>query len=536
MTIEKEPHADAETIQDFVLQRVPDAKVVSSVGTEIAFQLPSSASSAFRPLFEAMDDGLKTLGIDTYGMSVTTVRSPVEGTLKHHLLSFVTLTWTTLHVCRTLQLEEVFIKVAKGEETDVVEKVLERRRSLERRNSQEEAAMASKVEKFEIGDPETGATEKGVKSPVVEVDYSDNWKFFRRHMYALLVKRGLYFSRDKKAWVYQFIMPAIFVLVGVVLMKVGNNSIFAEVLPALTLSTSGYNTAVKTNPNPLYYNNDNYFSYTNPLTYSNQMPTEFYQNYNVTGQEQVIEKVPSYSSLPAYGIKATSIYNMSMELLFSRTSWQASRYGAVTFNNVSKAGHIFEYNIHNNYSGAHSSAIFLNLINDAILQLYLPSGSITTVINPLAVTQSEYSTATSFSGFPVVVMLMLAFAFIPAAFAVFVVRERETKAKHLQIVSGVSFFSYWLSTFLFDFASYQIPLWLTVIILKAFSVDALMKGKAFGATVILLELWGASVTGFTYFVSFAFEKHSQAQVGPRRIVDARGVRTSLAVMQAPIRK
>lgn len=29
-------------------------------------------------------------------------------------------------------------------------------------------------------------------------------------------------------------------------------------------------------------------------------------------------------------------------------------------------------------------------------------------------------------------MIMLSFAFVPAAFALFVVRERETKAKHLQ--------------------------------------------------------------------------------------------------------
>lgn len=53
-------------------------------------------------------------------------------------------------------------------------------------------------------------------------------------------------------------------------------------------------------------------------------------------------------------------------------------------------------------------------------------------------------------------MIMLAFAFVPAAFALFVVRERETKAKHLQVVSGVSFIAYWLSTWLFDLASYQV--------------------------------------------------------------------------------
>lgn len=46
-----------------------------------------------------------------------------------------------------------------------------------------------------------------------KVDYNDHWTFFRRHMHALLVKRALYFRRDKKAWAYQFVMPALFVLV-----------------------------------------------------------------------------------------------------------------------------------------------------------------------------------------------------------------------------------------------------------------------------------------------------------------------------------
>lgn len=113
----------------------------------------------------------------------------------------------------------------------------------------------------------------------------------------------------------------------------------------------------------------------------------------------------------------------------------------------------------------------------------------------------------------VVVMIMLSFAFVPAAFALFVVRERETKAKHLQVVSGVSFLSYWLATWIFDFASFQIPLWLTVIILKAFDAKALMDGDSFGATVALLQLYGASITGFTYLTSFAFARHSMAQVG-----------------------
>jgi ATP-binding cassette subfamily A (ABC1) protein 3 len=44
--------------------------------------------------------------------------------------------------------------------------------------------------------------------------------------------------------------------------------------------------------------------------------------------------------------------------------------------------------------------------------------------------------------------LLLAIAVIPASFATHIVREREVKAKHQQIVSGVSFPIYWLSNWI----------------------------------------------------------------------------------------
>lgn len=279
---------------------------------------------------------------------------------------------------------------------------------------------------------------------------------------------------------------------------------------------------------------------------------------SVTGQQALLANgVPAAATLPVYPLQgAVSVLNMSEALLASRTQWKASRYGAFSFAVADGSGGEFVFNVHANFSGAHAGPIFQNLVNDAILKSFQPGASITTTVTPLLVTANEVSTASSFDGFPgawlalpcsallsrvcvmpcqavlasldnqnthartrththaVVVMIMLAFAFVPAAFALFVVRERETKAKHLQVVSGVSFISYWLSTWLFDFASYQIPMWLTVIILKAFSADALVGGgDTLWATIVLLELYGASVTGFTYLTSFAFAKHSMAQVG-----------------------
>ena len=43
---------------------------------------------------------------------------------------------------------------------------------------------------------------------------------------------------------------------------------------------------------------------------------------------------------------------------------------------------------------------------------------------------------------------MLAIPYVPAAFATFVVREREVKAKHQQLVSGISIPAYWIAAWL----------------------------------------------------------------------------------------
>lgn len=116
----------------------------------------------------------------------------------------------------------------------------------------------------------------------------------------------------------------------------------------------------------------------------------------------------------------------------------------------------------------------------------------------------------------VVEFIMLAVPFIPAAFATYVVREREVKAKHQQFVSGVSIPAYWLSTFLFDVMSYQPTVWMIVILLSAFPNTDNLSGitrHQLAATIGLLELYGTSITGFSYLISFFFASPSSAQIG-----------------------
>ena len=50
--------------------------------------------------------------------------------------------------------------------------------------------------------------------------------------------------------------------------------------------------------------------------------------------------------------------------------------------------------------------------------------------------------------------VLIPFCYIPASAAVFVVKERTSKAQHLQLVSGVSASYYWLATYAWDYAMY----------------------------------------------------------------------------------
>lgn len=60
-------------------------------------------------------------------------------------------------------------------------------------------------------------------------------------------------------------------------------------------------------------------------------------------------------------------------------------------------------------------------------------------------------------------------------FAVFLIKERVTKSKHIQFVSGVPVFNYWISTFAWDLCNFMILAILMVIVLAAFNIEGYSK-------------------------------------------------------------
>eukprot|EP01038_Epipyxis_sp_PR26KG_P012006 gene12006-16074_t len=111
--------------------------------------------------------------------------------------------------------------------------------------------------------------------------------------------------------------------------------------------------------------------------------------------------------------------------------------------------------------------------------------------------------------------LIVPFGFVPAAFVSFIVRERVSKSKHLQMVSGVSPQLYWTVTYIWDMLLYIILTLLILASLAGFgSSAAAFVGdvRTTGCFFLLLLLYGSSSIPLSYLYSFAFENHSTAQI------------------------
>lgn len=95
------------------------------------------------------------------------------------------------------------------------------------------------------------STEKSVRSRMnLEQDH-----LFFTHVRALLSKRAANFRRDKKAWCCTTILPAVFVLIGLLLFKFAAND---RAMDPLELNLDAYNPDVQSSPrNPITVNNVN---------------------------------------------------------------------------------------------------------------------------------------------------------------------------------------------------------------------------------------------------------------------------------------
>eukprot|EP00042_Codosiga_hollandica_P058831 m.893246 g.893246 ORF g.893246 m.893246 type:complete len:1835 (+) comp59976_c0_seq1:204-5708(+) len=165
-----------------------------------------------------------------------------------------------------------------------------------------------------------------------------------------------------------------------------------------------------------------------------------------------------------------------------------------------------------NQQALHASAISLNVLSNAFAQTYVGSDAqIFTYNYPLPKSAKDKVEALQSSGIGINVAILALFGigFLQASFAIFIVSERVSKAKHIQFVSGVRPWVYWLTSFLWDYGIVIVSACLSLIVIAAQTAPA-YQGSNLGLVFLLFLLFGFAALPLIYVLSFWCESASTA--------------------------
>jgi ABC-type multidrug transport system ATPase subunit len=134
--------------------------------------------------------------------------------------------------------------------------------------------------------------------------------------------------------------------------------------------------------------------------------------------------------------------------------------------------------------------------------------------HPLPLTAAQSAQIQVVLAFLAGIFVLVPFCYIPAAVAALIVKERVSKAKHLQLVSGTNPYVYWLAHFVWDIMQYTFVAVATLIVFVAYGEPAFVGSAAQGlASFLVVWLYGFAAIPLSYCYTWLFDSHATAQIG-----------------------
>ncbi len=169
-----------------IKQRVPQAEKLSSIGAELSYRMPLTASRMFPDMFREVDSKKDYYSVVNYGVSVTT-------------------------------LEEVFLRVGRPDQEKGPTRDMSTRALMNATTALQQKAGA-------MGGPEDEELNLALRVEQ-ELARSDT-EVCLRHFKALFMKRVHYSKRDKKALCFQLAIPVLFLIFGFAILQIPTNFTF----------------------------------------------------------------------------------------------------------------------------------------------------------------------------------------------------------------------------------------------------------------------------------------------------------------------
>lgn len=153
----------------------------------------------------------------------------------------------------------------------------------------------------------------------------------------------------------------------------------------------------------------------------------------------------------------------------------------------------------------HSPPLSMNLITNAILRPKNYTIGLTNHPFPYTGLDSLKQAGRLYTvGFQVGYNIAFGMSFLAAGFVVFLIKERESKSKHLQFVSGVELPLFWIASFLVDMVNFIIPCFGILLVLQIFQLEDFVALHMQVNLFVLLFCYGLAIIPFMYLWSFAF--------------------------------
>lgn len=178
LTMVKRKDSNQDAVVDFVTNNIQGANLLTSYGGELSFRLPKEAAPLFSDFFGKLDQELNKLGIDSYGVSLTT-------------------------------LEEVFLRIG-------LEDKIER--------DEEDNRAKGNTELHEIG--------KDQEKTKVALAYKTEGHSFGQQLRALITKRAQVYKRDLRSLFFAFLLPLLFIVLSIVILSLPADYIIIDTTPS----------------------------------------------------------------------------------------------------------------------------------------------------------------------------------------------------------------------------------------------------------------------------------------------------------------
>ncbi|XP_069761376.1 phospholipid-transporting ATPase ABCA3 isoform X2 [Narcine bancroftii] len=446
MVIVKEPHCNVSNITNLIKSFVPGAVQQTNVGAELSFTLPNESIHRFETLFSELERKRETLGIASYGASITTM-------------------------------EEVFLRVGKLVDSSINSQDIQ----LPPIQYQHECRMSTSSVKETASlsglMSSTMNTEQEHPPDLSSLKPNTGMRLFLQQFRAMFMKRATYSWRHWKVITAQFMIPLIFASSALIVAKTYPGP---KDSPPLNLTLQKYG------PSIVPYSVDGDSNLTEQLAqiYAELLQPQLGKPKRVKGD--LINYLLSDAMKKPSAVDEDSLVSVAFQTTRSGIKIQA------LFNNLAY----------------HTPATSLMLVDNALFKLLLgPEASISTsnYPQPRNVTEEALDQLNeNRTGFALSFNLMYGMAFLASTFALLLVSERRVKSKQMQLVSGLHVASFWLSALLWDLINYLIP---CVIILMMFQIAQLQPftfQQKLGDVLLLLFLYGWAIIPLMYLCHYLF--------------------------------